>query len=156
MSIFGLDRVFKPSKIAIVGGSPRPSSLGLIILLNIVNGGFAGDIAVVNPRHASIGGRRTYYDLKAVPFVPDLVVITAPASTITDIVATAGQRGVAGVVIISSGLGRGAGSTTEAIAQTARAHNIRIVGPNSLGIMFPASVSMRALRRAIPRRARWP
>jgi acetyltransferase len=139
MSIFGLDRVFKPSKIAIVGGSPRPSSLGMIVLQNIVNGGFNGDIAVVNPRHASIGGRPTYRDLTAVPFVPDLVVITAPASTITDIVAAAGQRGVAGVVIISSGLGHGAGSIAEAIAQTARAHKIRIVGPNCLGIMFPAS-----------------
>jgi acetyltransferase len=139
MSTFGLDRVFAPRKVAIVGGSPRPSSLGSIILQNIVTGGFAGEIAVVNPRHASIGGRVTYPDLKAVPFVPDLVVITAPAPIIPDIVAEAGQRGAAGAVIISSGLGHGAGSIADAIAQTARAHKIRIVGPNCLGIMFPTS-----------------
>ena len=139
MSVFGLDRVFAPRKVAIVGGSPRPSSLGSIILQNIVTGGFAGEIAVVNPKYASIHGRTTYPDLKAVPFVPDLVVITAPAPAIPDIVAEAGQRSAAGAVIISSGLGHGAGSIAETIAQTARAHKIRIVGPNCLGIMFPAA-----------------
>src|SRR5580693_7984353 len=101
MSVFGLDRVFAPRKVAIVGGSPRPSSLGSIILQNIVTGGFAGEIAVVNPKYASIHGRTTYPDLKAVPFVPDLVVITAPAPAIPDIVAEAGQRSAAGAVIIS-------------------------------------------------------
>jgi acetyltransferase len=139
MSTFGLDRVFAPRKVAIVGGSPRPSSLGAIILQNIVTGGFAGEIAVVNPTHASIGGRATYPDLKAVPFVPDLVVITAPAPAIPDIVAAAGRRGAAGAVIISSGLGHGPGSMAEAIARTARTHKIRIVGPNCLGIMFPTA-----------------
>src|SRR5580700_4509044 len=139
MSVFGLDRVFAPRKVAIVGGSPRPSSLGSIILQNIVTGGFAGEIAVVNPKYTSIRGRTTYLDLKAVPFVPDLVVITAPVPAIPDIVAEAGRRGAAGAVIISSGLGHGAGSIAEAIAQTARAHKIRIVGPNCLGIMFPAA-----------------
>ena len=75
--------------------------------------------------------------LKALPFVPDLIVITAPAPAIPDIILQAGERGVAGAVIISSGLGHGPGSVAEAVAQTARAHKVRIVGPNCLGVMFP-------------------
>ena len=82
MSTFDLDRIFAPSNVAIVGGSPRPSSLGAIILQNIVNGGFAGEIAVVNPKYAAIDGRTTYPDLQVVPFVPDLIVVTAPAPAI--------------------------------------------------------------------------
>jgi acetyltransferase len=137
MSTFGLERVFSPQRIAIVGGSSRPSSLGAIVLRNITRAGFAGDVAVVNPNHARIDGNATYPNIASLPFVPDLVVITAPAATIPGIVAQAGACGVAGAVIISSGLGHGNGSIAEAVRKAARAHKIRIVGPNCLGIMFP-------------------
>jgi acetyltransferase len=137
MSSFGLERIFAPKSVALVGGSPRPSSLGTIILRNIVEGGFRGKIAVVNPEYASIGGQRTDTELKALPFVPDLIVVTAPAPAIPGIIAEAGERGVAGAVIISSGLGHGPGSIAEAVAQSARIHKMRIIGPNCLGVMFP-------------------
>ena len=100
-------------------------------------GGFAGEIAVANPNHQSIGGLTTFPNLSSLPFVPDLIVITTPAPSIPDIVREAGKLRVAGAVIISSGLGHGAGSIAEAVAQIARAHQMRIVGPNCLGILFP-------------------
>src|SRR5262245_8080964 len=137
MSTFALERVFAPRSLAIIGGSPRPTSLGSIIVQNVAGGGFAGEIAVINPRHDLVGGRKTFPDLNALPFVPDLIVITAPAPAIPEIIEQAGQGGVAGAVIISSGLGHGSGSLAEAVARTARARKIRIVGPNCLGIMFP-------------------
>jgi len=102
-----------------------------------VKGGFVGDIAIVNSRHDSVGGRKTCPDLKALPFVPDLIVITTPAPSIPDIIRQAGELGVAGAAIISSGLGHGPGSIAETVAETARAYKLRIVGPNCLGIMFP-------------------
>jgi acetyltransferase len=138
MSTYGLERIFTPRRVAIIGGSPRRSSIGAIILRNMTSGGFAGEIAVVNPRYGEIDGRTTYPDLKALPFVPDLVVITAPAAAIPEIIAQAGERGVAGAIIVSSGLGHGAGSLAEAVERTARARKMRIVGPNCLGVMFPA------------------
>jgi acetyltransferase len=139
MSNFGLDKIFSPKRVAVVGGSPRPRSIGAIVLQNLVRGGFAGEIAVVNSRHDSIGGRKACPDLKALPFVPDLIVITTPATSVPEIILQAGELGVAGAVIISSGLGHGPGSIAEAVEQTARAHKLRIVGPNCLGIMFPGS-----------------
>ena len=139
MSDFGLDKIFSPKRVAVVGGSPRPRSIGAIVLQNLVKGGFAGEIAVVNFRHDIIGGRKTYPDLKALPFVPDLIVVTTPAPSIPQIIRQAGELGVAGAVIISSGLGHGPGSIAEAVAQAARAHKLRIVGPNCLGIMFPGA-----------------
>jgi acetyltransferase len=137
MSTFGLDRAFAPKRVAIVGGSPRPRSLGAIVLRNLIETGFRGEIAVVNSRYGSIGGRKTYPDIKSVPFVPDLIVVTAPAASIPGIVFEAGKRGVGGAVIISSGLGHGPGSIADIVQQTARACGLRIVGPNCLGIMFP-------------------
>jgi acetyltransferase len=137
MSTFGPEKTFAPKRVAVVGGSPRSGSLGTIVLQNLEKGGFAGDIAVVNSRHRSIGGRKAHPNLKALPFVPDLIVITTPAPSIPEIIRQAGELGVAGAVIISSGLGHGPGSLAEAAQQAARAHGLRIVGPNCLGIMFP-------------------
>jgi acetyltransferase len=137
MSDFGLQKVFAPRSLALVGGSPRPSSLGAKVLRNLRDGGFSGEIGVVNPTHRQVGGLSTCPDLSSLPFVPDLIVITAPAPAIPDIIKEAGKLGVAGAVIISSGLGHGAGSVAEIVAQTARASKIRIVGPNCLGVIFP-------------------
>lgn len=137
MSTFGLERLFAPKRVAVVGGSPRPNSLGAIVLQNLAKGGFRGEIAVVNPRYDSIGGQKTFPDLASLPFVPDLIVVTAPAASILNIVVEAARTGVGGAVIISSGLGHGSGSIAEAVARAARTHGLRIVGPNCLGIMFP-------------------
>lgn len=138
MSSFGLDRIFAPRRVAIVGGSRRPSSIGALILKNIKEGRFAGEIAVVNPEYGDIEGIHTSPDLKSLPFVPDLIVVTAPASAMHGIIREAGERGVAGAVIVSSGLGHGPGSIAETIEKTARSHKMRIIGPNCLGVMFPA------------------
>lgn len=137
MSSFGLDRIFAPRRVAIVGGSRRPSSIGTLILQNIRKGGFAGEIAVVNPKYEAIDGVTTSPDLKSLPFVPDLIVVTAPAPAIPEIIGDAGEGGVSGAVIISSGLGHGPGSMADAVEKAARTHKIRIVGPNCLGVMFP-------------------
>src|SRR6516225_7681849 len=75
MSSFGLDRIFAPRRVAIVGASRRPTSIGALILKNIQNGGFAGEIAVVNPKYGAIDGVATSPDLKSLSFVPDLIVI---------------------------------------------------------------------------------
>lgn len=137
MSTFGLERIFTPKRVAVVGGSPRSPSIGALILKNLAKGGFSGEIAVVNSRYDQIGELKTYPNLKNLPFVPDLIVVTAPAPAIPEIIIQAGKLGVAGAVIISSGLGHGPGSIAEAAEQAARAHKLRIVGPNCLGIMFP-------------------
>ena len=137
MSTIGLENIFAPKRVAIVGGSQRSPSIGTIVLQNLLKGGFAGEIAVVNNRYDSIGGRKTCPDLKTLPFVPDLIVITTPAPSTPEIIRRAGELGVKGAVIISSGLGHGPGSIAEAALQAAGENGVRIVGPNCLGIIFP-------------------
>ena len=94
MSTFGLERVFSPRTVAVVGSSSRPSSLGLAVLMNLKASGFAGRIAVVNPNYAVVDGAETVPNLKSLPFVPDLVVITAPAVAIPGIIADAAAVGI--------------------------------------------------------------
>ncbi|WP_338830096.1 bifunctional acetate--CoA ligase family protein/GNAT family N-acetyltransferase [Bradyrhizobium sp. 27S5] len=137
MSTFGLERVFSPRSIAIVGGSPRPSSLGAAVLRNVKASGFTGRVGVVNRQYADVDGEPTVPDLKSLPFVPDLVVISAPAAAVPEIVAEAGLAGVAGAAILSAGLGHGAGSLAETAEQTARRHGMRLIGPNCMGVMVP-------------------
>ncbi|WP_316395370.1 bifunctional acetate--CoA ligase family protein/GNAT family N-acetyltransferase [Bradyrhizobium sp. 33ap4] len=137
MSTYGLERLFSPRSIAIVGGSPRPSSLGAAVLRNIRASGFTGRVGVVNRNYSDVDGTPTVPDLKSLPFVPDLVVISAPAAAVPEIVAEAASAGVAGAAILSAGLGHGAGSLAETAGQMARRHGMRLIGPNCLGVMVP-------------------
>ncbi|VIO72907.1 Succinate--CoA ligase [ADP-forming] subunit alpha [Bradyrhizobium ivorense] len=105
--------------------------------MNLKASGFAGRLAVVNPNYTAIDSEDTYPDLKSLPFVPDLLVITAPAAAIPGIISDAAAIGIAGAVILSAGLGHGAGSLAESIVRTARAHGMRLVGPNCIGMLLP-------------------
>jgi len=137
MSTYRLDHVLAPQSVALVGASPRQGSLGAAILQNIRDGGFAGEIGVVNPRYGEIAGLPAVPSLDKLSFVPELIIVTAPAREIPGIVEEAGRRGTAGAVIISAGLGHGPGSLAEAADRAARLHRMRLIGPNCLGIMMP-------------------
>lgn len=139
MSLYRLDRMFAPRSLALIGASPRAGSLGRAILANLRDAGFAGPIGLVNPKHAEIDGLRTVRDIASLPETPDVVVISAPPAEIPAIVAGAAARGVAGAVIISGGLGHGAGSLSQQAEAAARAHGMRLIGPNCLGIIAPAA-----------------
>ncbi|MBI5320578.1 bifunctional acetate--CoA ligase family protein/GNAT family N-acetyltransferase [Bradyrhizobium sp.] len=137
MSTYRLSNVLAPRSVALVGASPRQGSLGAAILKNIRQGGFAGEIGLVNPRHGEIAGMKTFGHIDKLPFAPELVVVTAPAREIPEIIDAAGKRGAAGAVIVSAGLGHGPGSIAEATDRAARVYGMRLIGPNCLGIMMP-------------------
>lgn len=137
MSTYRLENVLSPRSVALVGASPRRASVGRAILGNIRKAKFQGDFGLVNPRHAEIDGVRTVGSLEKLPFVPELVVITAPATAVVGIIDEAGRIGAAGALIVTAGLGRGAGSMADAAQRAAHKHGMRLIGPNCLGIMMP-------------------
>ncbi|SEO35644.1 bifunctional acetate--CoA ligase family protein/GNAT family N-acetyltransferase [Rhodopseudomonas pseudopalustris] len=152
MSTYRLSNLLSPAAVAVIGASPRPASLGRAVLDNLRNAGFKGEIGVVNPRYPEIGGFKTVRALAELSFVPDLIVITAPSRTVAKIVAEAGERGVAGAIIISAEMGRGKGSYAEAANRAARKSGIRLIGPNCLGIMVPSSNLNASFAAHMPRR----
>jgi acetyltransferase len=139
MSTYRLDRILAPRSVALVGASPRETSVGRQILRNLREAGFAGPLHLVNPRHAEVDGFVAVRSIDRLDSAPDLVVIAAPPATIPDIVAAAGARGCGGAVIITAGLGHGPGSLADEAAAAARAHGVRLIGPNCLGVMVPGA-----------------
>jgi acetyltransferase len=143
MSTYRLKNLLSPGSVALIGASPRQGSVGGAILKNIRDAKFKGEFGLVNPHYAEIGGVPAVGRLDRLPFVPELVVITAPAAAIAGLIDEAGMRGAAGALIITAGLGRGAGSFADAAERAAQRHGMRLIGPNCLGIMMPG-VSLNA------------
>src|SRR5664279_4072054 len=137
MSVYRLENLLSPRSVALVGASPRPGSVGRAILGNICKAKFKGEFGLVNSHHAEIDGIVAVGNLSHLSFVPELVVITAPAAAVADIIDEAGRLGAAGAIIISAGLGHGAGSPAEAAGRAAHKYGMRLIGPNCLGIMMP-------------------
>ena len=139
MSTYNLRNLLSPRSIALVGASPRPTSVGRAILGNIHKAQFKGEIGLVNTHYAEVDGVSTVASLGKLPFAPELVVITAPAAAIPGLIDEAGACGATGALIITSGLGHGAGSLAEAAEKAAQKYGMRLIGPNCLGIIMPGA-----------------
>lgn len=150
MSTYHLNTLLAPRSVAVVGASPREGSLGRIALRNLREGGFAGPIHLVNPRHPEIDGVKAVPSLDALATPPDVLVVTAPAPAVPEIVTAAGKKGVAAAVIISAGLGHGPGSFAEAARTAARAHGLRVLGPNGIGLIVPGVKLNASFARRMP------
>jgi acetyltransferase len=137
MSTYHLDRLFDPRSVALVGASPRQTSVGRTILSNLRLAGFAGRLHLVNPIHGEVEGIRSVKSIADLPEVPDVVIITAPPPQVPGIIAAAGAKGIPTAVVIAAGLGHGPGSLSEAAERAARASGMRLIGPNCLGVLVP-------------------
>lgn len=137
MSTYRFDALMQPGSVAVVGASERAGSVGQAVLANLHEGGFAGALRLVNPRHRTIGGEACYPDLAALLEPPDLVIVCTPPEAVRGVVEAAAKRGVRSCLILTAGLGRGPGSAAWVIRDIARAVGMRIVGPNCLGLMSP-------------------
>jgi acetyltransferase len=137
MSLYRLNKLFRPRSVALVGASVREGSLGRAVLKNIREGGFAGSIHVVNPKYKSIDGIRAVPSLSNIEIAPEVVIVTAPAVAVPGIVAEAACTGSAAAVIITSGVGHGADSIAGQCLKAARPHGLRVIGPNVIGVVVP-------------------
>ena len=139
MSTYRLDRLLSPRALAVIGASRHESSVGRHIIANILSGGFAGPVHVVNPHHTQIEGLATVKSMEAIAEAPDLVIIAVPPAAVPEAVAQAGRQGVGAAVIITAGLGHGSGSVADATEAAARTTGLRLVGPNCLGVLVPSA-----------------
>ncbi len=142
----GLEAVFTPRRIALVGASDRPGTMGELFWRNLA--GFPGDVVPVTPSRCSVGGVRTYSTLASVDGEVDLAVVVVRAAEVPGVIRDAGAKGVAAALVISGGFAEtgtdGAALQTEVVA-AARAGGVRIVGPNCFGVQncdLPLNASM--------------
>lgn len=135
-----LDAIFRPENVAVVGASESPGSVGRTLLWNLVSNPFGGTIYPVNPKRDSVLGIEAYDSVSDIEADVDLAVIATPAPTVPGIVEACGEAGIRGLIIVSAGfreVGEEGAELERDIRQIARDYNIRIVGPNCLGVMRP-------------------
>ncbi|WP_319265859.1 GNAT family N-acetyltransferase [uncultured Draconibacterium sp.] len=141
MAIKKLDSIFRPKRIALVGVSNNPDSVGGITLRNLVGGGFNGVVYPVNPRREAVFGIPCYPDVKSLPKTPDLAVIMTAAEAVPQLVQECGEAGIHGVIIMSAGFKESGeeGKNLEGQVKIVKSNfpDMRIIGPNCLGILVP-------------------
>lgn len=140
MGLENLDKLFNPRRIAVIGASDEDGSVGAKLLRNLVGVGYKGAVYPVNPFRPIVQGITAYPTIERIPRRVDLAIIATPAHTVPQIVEECGRAGVPALVIISAGF-REAGEEGEnlekRILELKTRYNMRIVGPNSLGVMRP-------------------
>lgn len=137
-----LEHLFSPQAIAVFGASNRADSVGARVYHNLLDGGFAGPVYPVNPKHTTIGDARCYPDLNAISTPVDLAVIATPAATVPEIIRQCGEHQVRAAVVLSAGFTGNGGQSNElqqALTREARRGGVRILGPNCLGLIRPRS-----------------
>ncbi|MBN1394628.1 MAG: bifunctional acetate--CoA ligase family protein/GNAT family N-acetyltransferase [Pirellulales bacterium] len=141
MSIRNLDKIFEPRRVAVIGASDTPTSVGYTVLRNLVGSGFRGVVYPVNPKREAVQGIQAYKDIPSLPQPPDLAVVCTPAPSVPELVKQCGEAGTMGLVIISAGF-REIGAEGRKLEQIVREEQkkydgMRILGPNCLGIIVP-------------------
>ncbi|MEN9654591.1 MAG: hypothetical protein RL235_703 [Chlamydiota bacterium] len=134
----GLDPIFAPKTIAVVGASEKEGSVGRTIMHNLKP--FGGTVIPINPKRDSCLGKKAYPTLKQAPQPIDLVVVVTPAAAVPDIIEEAASLAIPAAVIISAGfkeMGPPGLQLEEQIRSIATKGKMRIVGPNCLGVMNP-------------------
>ncbi|MCL4507796.1 MAG: bifunctional acetate--CoA ligase family protein/GNAT family N-acetyltransferase [Chloroflexi bacterium] len=137
-----LDAIFAPKSVAVVGATERAGSVGRTILWNLISTPFGGTVYPVNPSRPSILGIRAYPSVKAIPEPVELAVVVTPAATIPGVIGECADIGVKGAIVISAGFKETGPKGVELerqLLEQARRGNMRIVGPNCLGVMNPVT-----------------
>jgi acetyltransferase len=153
MSTRNLEAFFSPRSIALIGASNREHAVGAVVAENLLSGAFAGPIMPVNPHETAIRGVLAYKDVGSLPVMPDLAVIATPAATVPGLVADLGKRGCRAAVVLTAGFetGDAAGAGhRDAIRAAARDNDVRIIGPNCLGVMAPHNGVNASFAHAAP------
>ncbi|MDP8938912.1 MAG: bifunctional acetate--CoA ligase family protein/GNAT family N-acetyltransferase [Actinomycetota bacterium] len=135
-----LDTIFRPETVAVIGATERLGSVGRTIMWNLISSPFGGTVFPVNSNRSNVLGIKAYPTISDVPEQVDLTVIVAPAPAVPDIVAECVEAGVQGAVIISAGfkeIGPEGAELERQVLEQARRGRMRIIGPNSLGVMSP-------------------
>jgi acetyltransferase len=135
VTIRNLEYALRPGSIAVIGASDETGSVGNKLTENILNGGFAGPVYLVNPKHRRIAGRDCLLSIDQVPEAPDLAVIVTPPETIPSLIGALGEKGTRAAVVVTAGLGP---ELRQAMLDAARPACLRIIGPNCLGLWVPA------------------
>ena len=136
MTIRNLDHALQPRSIAVIGASDAEGTVGRTLAANVLAGGFAGPVYLVNPKRRTIAGLECFPDVASLPEAPDLAVIATPPATVPGLIGDLGRKGTRAAVVITAGFSP---ELRQAMLDASRPYCLRIIGPNCLGLWVPGA-----------------
>lgn len=134
----GMEAFFRPRRVVVIGASTNPVGLGYGVARNLVEGGFPGEVYLVNPKGGTLFGRPLYPSVEALPETPDLAVIIVPAPATPAVLEACGRKGVSAAIVAAGGfreVGPEGEALEEQIVAIARRYGMRLIGPNCIGVI---------------------
>jgi acetyltransferase len=135
-----IEALFRPRSIAVIGATDRPPDRGSSVLINLMANSCNAAVYPVNPLHATVFGRACYPSIRDVPGPVDLAVIASNAVSVQETIDECIEANVRAAIGLASPFRERrvvGGSLDSAVLERARAAGLRILGPNSLGLMLP-------------------
>ncbi len=130
--------ILAPHSVAVVGVSRRPDAIGSIVLDNILDAGFTGEVHIVNAEATSVRGLKANARVSDIGSPVDLAIICVPANAVPGVVTDCGEAGVRTIVVLASGFAESGAEGEErqaALVHAARQHGMRVIGPSSFGLV---------------------
>jgi acyl-CoA synthetase (NDP forming) len=130
--------ILRPRSVVVIGASPHGRGFTSAPLKNLTRHKFDGAIYAVNPRYDDIDGIRCYPDVAALPAAPDTAVVVVGARRVPRALADCAAAGVRSATVIAGGfgeLGDDGARLEEEIRSIQRESGLRLVGPNTAGLM---------------------
>ena len=147
-----IDFFFEPESVAIVGASHKPGKIGFELVRSILECGFSGEIFPVNPKGGEILGLKVYKSISDTSSKIDVAVIVTPSKTVPNIVKECGLHGIKGCIIISAGFSEiGNRKLEKLLLENAKRYDVRIIGPNSAGIINTSANFHACLEFRVPK-----
>jgi acyl-CoA synthetase (NDP forming) len=137
-----LTTVFEPRSVAIIGASTTPGKAGFNIVDNLLRLGYKGEVYPVNPKAEEILGLKAYPTVDQIPHQVDMAIIATPAGVVVEVMRDCARKGIKSAIIISSGFSEESEEgrrLEEVVVAIAREAGIRILGPNTTGVLNPES-----------------
>ncbi|MCZ6873492.1 MAG: acetate--CoA ligase family protein [bacterium] len=130
-------RIMQPDAVAVIGASQEDGKIGNSVMKNLINGGYQGGIYPIHPRAEAILGKPCYKSVVDIPGQVDIAIFCIPARFVAQVLEEVGQKQIAGAILIPSGFAEvGEHELQEEVVRVARAHHIRLMGPNIYGFYY--------------------
>ncbi|KLV05364.1 protein acetyltransferase [Photobacterium aquae] len=136
----GIAKLLKPKSICVIGASDNPTRAGYVVMRNLLTGSFNGPIMPVTPKYDAVAGVLAYPTIDSLPRIPDLAIVCTHAQRNTEIIRQLGHKGVKVAIVLAAGMNliiRDGKTEEQHMFEAARQFGMRLVGPNSMGLILP-------------------
>ena len=148
-----LEKLFRPASVAVIGASREKNKVGNQVFNNILRFGYKGRCYPVNPKAQEIEGVKCFPSVQDIPDSVDLAIVAVPSVVVPGVVLDCGQKGVENVIILTAGFresGIEGAHLENRILEISGTYDMRVVGPNCLGIINTSSNLNATFARSMP------